>query len=51
MIKQDTRAVAYRCCLIASVHIAAGDMAPDESAWRAMPEAVAGWNSARADNE
>ena len=46
MIKQDTRAAAYRRGLIASVHIAAGEMALDEGAYRAMLESVTGRDSA-----
>lgn len=46
MDKQDTRAAAYRRGLIASVHIAAGDMGLDEGAYRAMLESVTGRNSA-----
>lgn len=46
MKTQDTRAAAYRKGLIASVHIAAGDMGLDEAAYRAMLESVTGRNSA-----
>ena len=46
MIKQDNRAAAYRRGLIASVHIAAGDMGLDEKTYRKMLESIVGHNSA-----
>lgn len=46
MTKQDTRAAAYRRGLIASVHIAAGDMALDEATYRDLLSSVTGRDSA-----
>lgn len=46
MKTQDTRAAAYRKGLIASVHIAAGEMALDEDTYRNLLSSVTGRDSA-----
>ena len=46
MRTQDSRAAAYRKGLIASVHIAAGDMGLDEDTYRNLLSSVTGRNSA-----
>ncbi|GAB1254624.1 phage protein GemA/Gp16 family protein [Desulfovibrio falkowii] len=46
MTTQCNRAAAYRRGLIASVHIAAGDMGLDEKTYRKMLESIVGHNSA-----